>query len=118
MTPVRRNSTEFNSIKKVLKNYSKKKERKKLIHLYALKPGEDLDDKVLINTLKKDSEVLYSMNYESILMYLDDLSKKLFRDGEKPFYYFKSSAKSDWLEFPFEFTGILKKQLFPLTRVH
>jgi hypothetical protein len=118
MTPVRRNSTEFNSVKKILKSYSKKKNSKKLILLYALKPGEELEEKVLLNKLKKDSEVLYNMSYESILLYLEDPSKKLFRDGEKPFYYFKSSSKSDWHEFPFEFTGILKKQLFPLKRVH
>ena len=39
--------------------------------LYALKPDQELKERVLINTLKKDAKVLYDMNYESILQYLE-----------------------------------------------
>jgi hypothetical protein len=117
MVSVRRNSTEFNTIAKFLLEYQKKKNRKKLIRLFALKPGEEISERILLNDLKKNGEVLYNMNYEGLLAYLDDPSKKLYRDDEAPLYYFKSSPKSTWNEFPFEFTGKLKKQLFPLKRV-
>jgi hypothetical protein len=116
MVAVRRNSTEYRSVEKLIRQYAKKKDRKKFIRLYALRPGETLKEKISLNSAGKDLEVMYTMNYESILTYFDDSLHTLYRESEEPLYFFKSSAKSSWYEFPFEFTGKLKKQLFPLRR--
>jgi hypothetical protein len=111
---IKRGSTEFKDVKKILTEFRDKPTRKKLIRLYALKPSEDLDKKILLNNVQKDSQFIYDMNYSSILDHFEDRSHKLYREGKKPFYYFKFSAKSDWIKLPFEFTGKLKKKLFPL----
>jgi hypothetical protein len=119
MELIKRNSTEFNDVEKLIRQYVGKPAAKKLIYLYALKPGEPLEKKILINKLKENGDVLYGINYNTILDYFEDKSEKLFREGNrKPFYYFKTSLKSDWIKYPFEFTGRLKKQLFPLKVVH
>jgi hypothetical protein len=111
---IKRNSTEFKDVEKLVRDYEKKPSRKKLIRLYALRPTESLDEKVLVNNRKSDGDVLYDLNYSSILEHFSDRSHKLYRAGRKPLYYFKTSAKSSWCKLPFEFTGKLKTQLFPL----
>lgn len=111
---IKRNSTEFKDVKKILDKHARLASRKKLILLYTLKPYETIKDKVLLNEQKKESTVLYDMSYRIILEYFNDNTKKLFREGKEALYYFKSSGKSKWIELPFEFTGKLKTQLFPL----
>jgi hypothetical protein len=111
---IKRNSTEFGDVEALMKEYAHKASRKKLIRLYALKPMEALDEKILLNTVKPNGDILYDMNYNSILEHFDDRGHKLYREGRHPLYYFKTSAKSNWMKLPFEFTGKLKKQLFPL----
>ena len=111
---IKRNSTEFRDVETLMKDYAHKTSRKKLIRLYALKPMETLHEKILLNTVKPDGDILYDMSYNSILDHFNDRSHKLYRVGRQPFYYFKTSAKSKWMKYPFEFTGNLKKQLFPL----
>jgi hypothetical protein len=114
MVQVKRNSSEFRQVKSLLEDYENKATRKKLIKLYALKPTEKEDEMILINTLKQNAAVLYDMQYATILEYFWDKAEKLYRDDKKPLYYFKDSPKSDWLKVPFEFTGKLKRQVFPL----
>ena len=117
MVAVRKNSTEYRSVEKLIRLYAKKKDRKKFIKLYALRPGEILKEKTSLNTAGGSMDAMYNINYESILAYFENSIHTLYREGEEPFYFFKSSAKSTWYEFPFEFTGKLKKQLFPLKKV-
>jgi hypothetical protein len=117
MIAVRKNSTEYRSVEKLIRQYAKKKDRKKFIKLYTLRPGETLKEKIALNASGADMDALYNINYESILAYFENPGHTLYRESEAPFYYFKSSSKSTWYEFPFEFTGKLKKQLFPLKRV-
>ena len=114
MQQVRRNTHEFAAVATALQDHRHSSTRRKVIRLYALKPSQALDEKVLINKLPKNAAVLYDMSYDSILQYLEDRSHKLFREGDKPLYYFKTSASSDWIKFPFEFTGALKKKVLPL----
>lgn len=114
---IRRNSEEFGRVATLLYDYKDAPDRKKLIHIYALKPSDKLEDRILINKLKQNAATLYNMSYESILQYLDDKAQKLYRESKTPLYYFKSSASSQWIKFPFEFTGKLKKKVFPLSIV-
>ena len=116
MEQIKRNSTEFKQVKEFIEDESEKPVRKRLVKLYALKPSDDLDEKVLLNEVKENGLVIYDLAYESLRDYFRDKTKKLFRE-EKGLYYFKSSAVSKWKEVPFEFTCKLKKQLFPLKRV-
>ncbi len=117
MKQVRRNTPEFKQVAEILETYRKSPQRKKLINLYALKPSQELEEKVLLNKLKKDAATLYDMNFDSILQYLGNKAEKLYRDKNIPLYFFKSSPQSKWLKVPFEFTGKLRKQLFPLSVV-
>jgi hypothetical protein len=117
MIAIKRNSTEFKQLRRAFEEYSKKPSRKKLIRLYALKPSETLDEKILLNTLKKDGEILYEMSYNSILEYFMNPSEKLYREEKEPLYYFKSSPRDSWIKFPFELAGKLKKEFFPLSVV-
>ena len=117
MEQVRRNSEEFGKVAALLYDYKNAPDRKKLIKLYALKPSDKLGDRILINKLKENATTLYNMSYESILQYLEDKSQKLYRESSEALYYFKSSASSQWIKFPFEFTGKLKKKVFPLSIV-
>lgn len=117
MELIRRNSDEFARVATLLNDYKNKPSRKKLILLYALKPSEPLSERVLINKLKQNANTLYNMSYDSILQYLEDRHQKLFRESKTPLYYFKSSGGSDWLKFPFEFTGKLRREVFPLSVV-
>jgi hypothetical protein len=114
---IRRNSEEFGRVVTLLYDYKDAPDRRKLINLYALKPSDKLEDRILINKLKENAATLYNMSYESILQYLEDKSQKLFRENAEPLYYFKSSASSSWIKFPFEFTGKLRKKAFHLSIV-
>lgn len=114
---IRRNTTEFTTVAALLNEYAGSSHRKKLVRLYALKPYQPIADRVLINSLRKNSAVLYNLSYESIIQYLEDRTHKLFRENDRPLYYFKTSASSDWIKFPFEFTGSLRQKTFPLRRV-
>jgi hypothetical protein len=117
MQQIKRNSREFKDVKSLIEEYAESKSVKKFIRLYAIKPHQKLEEAVLLNELKKDRDALYNLYYASLMDHLSNTAKKLFRDKEAPFYYFKSSAKSRFKELPFEFTGKLKKQIFPLERV-
>lgn len=114
MIAIKRNSREFKDIKEIFDDYANLKSGKKWIRLFSLKPYETLEHKILINDLKNAGDALYSINYDTILDYLRDRSKKLFRQDDSAVYYFKSSQKSKWIEFPFELTGKLKKKVMPL----
>jgi hypothetical protein len=114
MLLIKRNSREFKDIEKIFKEYRRMPTRKRLILLYALKPSEPISKRVLINSLPKDSDVLYEMHYNSILAYFADSGEKLYRENRQPLYYFKSSPETDWLELPFELKGKLKQRVFPL----
>ena len=114
MIAIKRNSTEFKEVKAILEDYENKPARRRLIRLYAIKPTERIDGMILINNQKQNAGVLYNMQYATILEYFWDKSEKLYREDKKALYYFKSSPASNWIKVPFEFTGKLKKQLFPL----
>jgi len=117
MISVKRNSTEFKEIKNIFDDYENNAARKRLIRLYALKPTGSLEEMVLINTLKQNAGVIYDLQYATIMEYLRDRKEKLYREDKKALYYFKHSPGSDWLKAPFELTGHLKKEVFPLSVV-
>ncbi|MDF2449984.1 MAG: hypothetical protein K0R26_2488 [Bacteroidota bacterium] len=71
-----------------------------------------MSEKILLNTLKKDSAVLYSLAYDGLREYIFSKNKKLFRDDSV--YYFKSNSDAKPIEQPFAFKGKLKKELAPL----
>lgn len=113
MEQIKRNSREFKEVKKLIEEYESKNMRKRLIMLYSLKPSEDLSAKVLLNK-SKSASVFFDLTYHALLEYFNDSKKKLFRQGNKPLYYFKNSALSKFIEMPFELKGKLKDHLFPL----
>jgi hypothetical protein len=117
MIQVKRNSSEFKEVKEILEAYEKNGARKRAIRLYALKPFESLEKKILINDVKKDKEVIYAITYDTLLEYVRfNKEKKLFRENDG-LYYFKSNAKSKWMEFPFELSPALKRRVRPLAVV-
>lgn len=117
MEQIRRNTTEFGRVAELMTKTRHSAQRHKLIYLYSLKPGETLEEAVLINKLKKDAAAIYNLSYESILQHFDDKKLKLYRESNKALYYFKASLSDNWIRFPFEFRGKLKKDIFPLSLV-
>ncbi|MEW6470348.1 MAG: hypothetical protein AB1458_15645 [Bacteroidota bacterium] len=107
MTNVRRGTKEFRKVSRLLKSYRNRRERRRLINLYAFRPGSAR--KTLINEAPRSRDLVYDLNYAAILSCLENERHKLYRD--RGMYYFKSSAKSEWKEFPFEFTGKLRKEV-------
>jgi hypothetical protein len=106
MIQIKRNSSEFKKVKDIFSGLTDKQKRKKSIKLFALRPYEDLSDRIFIR-----SAIIYDITYETILDYLlFNKSKKLFRNEGLDLYYFKSSAASKWIEFPFEFVNKKKKR--------
>ncbi len=117
MVNVKRNSTEFKTIKTLLEENKGKAGIKRQVVLYALKPGEKLNQKVSLNALKKDAATLYQMQYGTLLESFSDKDLKLYRENKETLYYFKSSPASTWLQMPFELKGAFKKQVMPLSVV-
>jgi hypothetical protein len=117
MVQIKRNSREFADVWDIFESYRKKPARKRSILLYALKPTEPLSKRVLINALKENADVLYDLHYNNILEYFSDRGEKLYREKDKPLYFWKSSPSSDWLKLPFELTGAPGKKALPLRRV-
>ncbi|MCE3225686.1 MAG: hypothetical protein K0S32_237 [Bacteroidetes bacterium] len=117
MIAVKRNSDEFKAIRKLISSYKNKPARMRSILLYNLKPYHSLKDVVELNSQKKNALVLYDLAYNSLEEYFDLPSKKLFRDEDEDIYYFKSSARSRWMELPFNFKGKLKTDLKKLRPV-
>ena len=111
MILIKRNTAEFKEIKSIVSEYSDLPTRKKWILLYSLKSYGKLENRILLNTVKKDSDVLYSLAYDSLHEYIYSNNKKLFRDESLHIYYFKSNSITTSIELPFEFTGKLKKAL-------
>lgn len=117
MVAVRRNSKEFKMVEKLVKDYAHKHNRKQHIKLYTLKPGKTLGERILLNGLKENADVLYNISYESLLACFDDPRQKLYRQDEgQPLYFFKTSPSDNWYELPFEFSPKLKKQILSLEK--
>ncbi|MES2516067.1 MAG: hypothetical protein V4580_18070 [Bacteroidota bacterium] len=114
MILVKRNTAEFKEIKNLISEYIDLPARKKLILIYSLKSYSKPDSKILLNTIKKEGDVLYSLAYESLQEYMHAGSKKLFREEKTNLYYFKSNSTTQAIELPFELKGILKKKLSKL----
>ncbi|MEO6305783.1 MAG: hypothetical protein ABIP51_21720, partial [Bacteroidia bacterium] len=96
MLQIKRNSKEFKEVQEIISDYAEVSGRKRWILLYALKPHQTLSARILLNTRKQDSEVLYKLAYDSLTDYFKDRSKKLFRDQKTGVYYFKTNAASKW----------------------
>src|SRR4051812_22258628 len=110
MIQVKRNSKEFKTVKEIMDDYEDHPRRMKTIKLYSLKSTNDLEKKILINDAE-NATVIYDLDYGSIMAYLRDRSKKLFRNEKETLYYFKDSSKSKYPEFPFELVGKAGRQL-------
>lgn len=100
---VKRNSEEFKFIKDLFDEHAEKKDRFKLVRLYSMQEAEP----VLIKTATANGKAVFDLMLGSVMDYLRNRSKKLFRQG-KAQYYFKNSASSTFKEFPFEIKTRLK----------
>jgi hypothetical protein len=114
MILIKRHTAEFKAIKAMISEYADVPLRKRWILIYSHKSYSKLENKVLLNTVKKDSDVLYSLAYNSLYDYVHSKSKKLFRNEKDQVYYFKSNSMSTTIEMPFELKGKLKKELSKL----
>jgi hypothetical protein len=108
---IKRHTAEFKAIKTMITDYVDVPLRKRWILIYTQRSYSKLENKILLNTVKKDSDILYSLAYDSLHEYMHSKNKKLFREEKGNIYYFKSSSLSKMIEMPFEFAGKLKKEL-------
>ncbi|MDF2453727.1 MAG: hypothetical protein K0S26_3231 [Bacteroidota bacterium] len=114
MILIKRNTPEFKEVKNLVSEYTDSSSAKKYILLYSMKPYQELKEKILLNTVKKDGAILYSLAYDSLREYICSNTKKLFREEKESIYYFKTSSASASIELPFAFAGKLKKSLSKL----
>jgi hypothetical protein len=100
--PVKRNSAEFKSIREFVNDHPDGH----AIKLYSLKPYEQLKDRVLLKRKSSDDKVIYELELDQLRFNLLDPKRKLFRDDGTGIYFFKESAKSKFIEVPFELKGL------------
>lgn len=117
MIVVRRNSREFRAVLKLLKHLSHHPAEAKQLKLYALKAPGHLESRVAIDPRQGTQKIAYELSFKSILAYLEDPSRKLYRARDKLLYFFKINPSDPLVEFPFEIPGKLRTELPALVRV-
>lgn len=117
MIQIKRNTTEYKEIKKIISDNINKTSRTRSILLYALKPYHSLKELILLNNQKANTAIIYDLAYHTLSGYFNNNSKKLFRDKDNKTYFFKSSINSKWIEVPFSFKGKLNEQVKKLIPV-
>jgi len=106
---IRKNSKEFKAIKNLFYHYQNLEEREKVIKLFITKAGHSTDDKIAIDSLKKEKDFYYNLTYDTILNSLESKSYQLFFNNG--LYYFRSNPDKGWDQTPFTLDNKLVSQL-------
>lgn len=108
---IRKNTKAFKTILEIITACQQRKDRERLVRLYITKAGHTIHDRISIESIQGEAELLYEMNYETILMNLNSAGHQLQVSDEIPgIYFFHRSSNKDWDETPFEFDEAVKKE--------
>ncbi|HEX7014812.1 MAG TPA: hypothetical protein VF191_04820 [Cyclobacteriaceae bacterium] len=110
---IRKNTKAHKSILQVVGECLNRPDREKLIRLYITRAGHSLQQRISIEGIQGDADLLYDMTYQAVLNNLKSSNHQLHESDEIPgIYYFHTSSNKEWDETPFEFDEAVLK-LFP-----
>jgi hypothetical protein len=108
MKSIRRNTAEFRELRDLINDLAEDARRHEKVHLYSLKPSEELSEKVLLPYRSAADKVIYDLAFETLLFNMLDAGHKLFYDEKEKVYYFKTSGSSKFIDLPFRISGSKK----------
>lgn len=112
---IRKNTKAFKTIHEIITACQQRKDRQRLVRLYITKAGHTIHDRISIESIQGEAELLYEMNYETILMNLNSAGHQLQASEDVPgIYFFHRTSNKDWDETPFEFDEAVKKEFSDL----
>lgn len=108
---IRKNTKAFKTIHEIITACQQRKDRERLVRLYITKAGHTIHDRISIESIQGEAELLYEMNYETILMNLNSAGHQLQVSDDVPgIYFFHRTSNKEWDETPFEFDEAVKKE--------
>ncbi|HEY9049629.1 MAG TPA: hypothetical protein VIN08_27215 [Ohtaekwangia sp.] len=108
---IRKNTKAFKTILEIITACRQRADREKLVRLFITKAGHTIHDRINIEAIQGNSELLYQMNYESVLANLTSSNHQLQVSDEIPgIYFFHSTSNKAWDETPFEFDKAVGKE--------
>jgi DNA ligase D-like protein (predicted polymerase) len=115
---IRKNTKAFKTIQEIITACQQRKDRERLVRLYITKAGHTIHDRISIESIQGEAELLYEMNYETILMNLNSPGHQLQVSDDVPgIYFFHRTSHKEWDETPFEFDETIKKEFGDLTEL-
>lgn len=112
---IRKNTKAFKTILQIITACQQRTDREKLVRLYITKAGHSIHDRINIESIEGDAQLLYDMNYEAVLMNLNSSGHQLQVSDDVPgIYFFHSTSNKVWDETPFEFDEAIKKEFSAL----
>ncbi|HEY8510439.1 MAG TPA: hypothetical protein VIL31_00680, partial [Cyclobacteriaceae bacterium] len=109
---IRKNTKAHKSILQVLEQCSSRPDREKLVRLYITRAGHTLQQRISIEAIQGEAELLYDMTYQTVLSNLKSPNHQLYVSDDTPGIYYFHSSNKEWDETPFEFDDAVLK-LFP-----
>ncbi|HLT80572.1 MAG TPA: hypothetical protein VKZ86_06040 [Cyclobacteriaceae bacterium] len=110
---IRKNTKAHKSILRIVEDSLGRPDREKHIRLYITRAGHTVKERISIEGVEGESDLLYDMTYQTVLNNLKSSNHQLHHSEELPgLYYFHSSSNKEWDETPFEFDEAVLK-LFP-----
>ncbi len=108
---IRKNTKAFKTIHEIITACQQRKDRERLVRLYITKAGHTIHDRISIESIQGEAELLYEMNYDTILMNLNSSGHQLQVSDDIPgVYFFHRTSNKDWDETPFEFDEAVNKE--------
>lgn len=115
---IRKNTKAFKAIQEIITACQQRKDRDRLVRLYITKAGHSIHDRISIESIQGEADLLYEMNYETILMNLNSAGHQLQVSDDVPgIYFFHRTSNKDWDETPFEFDEAVKKEFSDLAEL-
>lgn len=112
---IRKNTKAFKTIQEIINACQQRKDRERLVRLYITKAGHTMHDRISIESIQGEAELLYEMNYDTILMNLNSSGHQLQVSDDVPgIYFFHRTSNKEWDETPFEFDEAIKKEFSDL----
>lgn len=115
---IRKNTKAFKTILQIITACQQRTDREKLVRLYITKAGHSIQDRINIESIEGDAQLLYDMNYEAVLMNLNSSGHQLqVSDDVAGIYFFHSTSNKVWDETPFEFDEAIKNEFGALAEL-
>ncbi|MFO7257891.1 MAG: hypothetical protein DIU61_009360 [Bacteroidota bacterium] len=109
---IRKNTKAHKSILQIVEECATRPDREKLVRLYITRAGHTLQQRISIDAIQGEADLLYDMTYQTVLNNLKSPNHQLYVSDDTPGIYYFHSSNKEWDETPFEFDDAVLK-LFP-----